>query len=305
MRTERNNNVAKQYCSRSRMRRAAVVLTALATAAGIAVYAGASGAGAAPAPSISSVQAQINSLQGKVDKIGEQSDAAGQQLAAAKSRLAQVTAQADRAQQQYDKASNTLAQVAVSSYENSSGTSIAGLLTSGNPQTGTGPGLAGAAGRGHPQRGGAAAPHHGQHAVHGQAAAAARGRGHLQVAAQYSSQKNSVTKLLDKQKALLDSLNAQQQAAVEAATVGGSTSSADVTTTPIAYTGPTGRASPTPPSQFTYDQLGKPYESGGTGPERPSTARAWSRPPGSRRASRSRAPPRSSGLRCRTSRCRT
>jgi cell wall-associated NlpC family hydrolase len=248
------------------MRRTAVVLTALASATGIAVYAGASGAGAAPTPSISSVQKQVNSLQGKVDAIGEQSDAAGQQLAAAKSRLAQVTAQADRAQQQYDKASNTLAQVAVSSYENSSGTSIAGLLTSGNPQTVL-------------SQASLVLQVEGTHNEEAQQLLTMAStlstvkqqrqrteQGVAQVAAQYASQKNSVTNLLDKQKALLDSLNAQQQAAVEAATVGGSTSSADVTTTPIAYTGPTGSESDSA-VQFAYDQLGKPYEWGGTGPD--------------------------------------
>ncbi len=125
--------MANHHGSRPRLRRAAVLVTVLATAGGVAVYAGASGAGAAPAPSINQVQAEVNSLQGKVDKIGEQYDAAGQQLAAAKSRLAQVTKQSDRAQQQYNQASATLAAVAVAGYENSGQTSIIGLLTSGNP----------------------------------------------------------------------------------------------------------------------------------------------------------------------------
>src|ERR1700753_2694207 len=85
--TECDSNVAKQHGSRPRLRRAAVLVAVFATAGGIAVYAGASGAGAAPAPSITQVQAQINSLQGKVDKLGEQYDAAGQQLAAAEARV--------------------------------------------------------------------------------------------------------------------------------------------------------------------------------------------------------------------------
>ena len=103
------------------------------SASGAAVYAGASGAGAAPAPTISQVQAEVNSLQGKVDKIGEQYDAVGQQLTAAKVQLGQVTTQSDRAQQQYNQASATLAAVAVAGYENSGQTSIVGLLTSGDP----------------------------------------------------------------------------------------------------------------------------------------------------------------------------
>ena len=125
--------MAKRLASRTRLRRAAVLVTVLASACGIAVYAGASGAGAAPAPSINQVQAEVNSLQGKVDKIGEEYDAAGQQLSAAKARLAQVAKQSDLAQQQYNQASAALAAVAVSAYENSGQTSVIGLLTSGDP----------------------------------------------------------------------------------------------------------------------------------------------------------------------------
>jgi cell wall-associated NlpC family hydrolase len=238
----------------------------LAAASGVAVYAGASGAGAAPAPSINQVQAQVNSLQGKVDKIGQQYDAAGQQLSAAKARLAQVTKQSDRAQQQYDKASATLAAVAVAGYEHSGETSVIGLLTSGNPDAvlsqaslllqieGT----------------------HNEQAkqlltLAGELSTIKEQRqrtatGVAQVAAQYASQKSSMTKLLDKQKAMLDSLNAQQQAQVTAASVGGSTTSGNVTTTPIPYTGPTssqaGKA-----VAYAYAQLGKPYVWGATGPD--------------------------------------
>ena len=56
MRTERDNVVAKRLESRKPVRRAAVVVTVLAAAGGIAVYSGAQGAGAAPAPTISQVQ---------------------------------------------------------------------------------------------------------------------------------------------------------------------------------------------------------------------------------------------------------
>src|ERR1700744_5942877 len=108
--------MAKHHGSRPYLRRAAVLVTVLATAGGIAVYAGASGAGAAPAPSINQVQAEVNSLQGKVDKLGEEYDAAGQQLATAKARLAQVTKQASSAQQRYNEASTALTQIAVNSY---------------------------------------------------------------------------------------------------------------------------------------------------------------------------------------------
>lgn len=258
--------MAKRLASRSRLQRAAVIVTALATVSGIAVYAGAAGAGAAPAPSINQVQAEVNSLQGQVDKIGQQYDAAGQQLSAARLRLAQVTKQADRAQQQYNQASTALASVAVSGYENSAQTSIIGLLTSGNPDVVLNQAslllqIEGA---------------HNEMAKHLLTMATQLSgmkeqrqrteEGVAQVAAQYAAQKSSMTKLLNKQKAMLDSLTAEQQAEVAAASVGGSTATGNVTTAPIAYTGPTstqaGKA-----IAYAYAQLGKPYVWGATGPD--------------------------------------
>jgi peptidoglycan DL-endopeptidase CwlO len=255
--------MAKHHGSRPRLRRAAVIATVLATASGIAVYAGASGAGAAPAPSINQVQAQVNSLQGKVDKIGEQYDAAGQQLSAAKSRLAQVTKQYDRAQQQYNQASATLAAVAVAGYENAGETSVIGLLTSGDPNAVL-------------NQASLLLQIEGTHNEQAQQLLTSatelstmkdqRQRtetGVEQLTAQYGSQKTSMTKLLDKQKAVLDSLNAQQQAQVVANSVGGSTGTA--TTTPI--------ASPVPTSSqagqavaYAYAHLGDAYVWGATGP---------------------------------------
>jgi cell wall-associated NlpC family hydrolase len=258
--------VAKRLASRSRVRKAAVLVTVLASATGIAVYAGASGAGAAPTPSITSVQKQVNSLQGKVDSIGEQSDAAGQQLASAKALLASVTKRSNAAQQEYNQESAALASVAISAYENSGQTSILGLITSGNPQSvlsqaslllqveGT----------------------HNEEAQHLLSMASELStikqqqqrteQGVAQVAAQYAGQKKSMTTLLDKQKSLLESLTEQQQAAVAAASVGASTTSDTVTTTPTAYTGPTGSEADAA-VQFVYAQLGKPYEWGATGPD--------------------------------------
>ena len=240
-------------------------MTVLAAASGVAVYTGASGAGAAPAPSIKQVQAQINSLQGQVDKIGEQYDAAGEQLTAAKSRLAQVTTQSDNAQQQYNQASAALAAVAVAGYENSGQTSVIGLLTSGNPDAVLGQAslLLQIEGTHNEQA---------QHlltfanelsTIKGQRQRTETGVAQLQ--AQYAAQKTSMTKLLKKQQAMLDGLTAQQQAEVTANTVGGSTTSGDVTTAPVAYTGPTGSQADAA-VQYAYAQLGKPYVWGATGP---------------------------------------
>ena len=263
--TECDSNVAKQHDSRPRLRRAAVLVTVFATAGGIAVYAGASGAGAAPAPSITQVQAEVNSLQGKVDKIGQEYDAAGQQLASAKSRLNQVTKQSDRAQQQYNQASATLAAVAVAGYENSGRTSVIGLLTSGNPDAVL-------------SQASLVLQIEGTHNAEAQQLLTSANElstmkqqrqrtetGVQQLTAQYAAQKSSMTKLLNQQKAMLDSLTAQQQAQVAAASVGSSTTTGTVTTA-ATYTGPTSSQADKAVA-FAYAQLGKPYVWGATGPD--------------------------------------
>ena len=255
--------MAKRLVSRTQMRHAAIVGAVLAAASGVAIYTGAAGAGAAPAPTISSVQAQVNSLQGKVDTIGQRYDAAQQQLTAAKARLAQITRQADRAAAQYKAASATLAAVAVATYENSNSTSVLGLLTTGDPNAvlsqaslvlqveGT----------------------HNQQAqqfltLAGELSTIKAERQHteegvVQVQQQIATQKASLTKLLDKQKTMLESLqNAQLQAQVQANTVGGGTNSGTTTAT---YTGPTATQAEKAVA-FAYAQLGKPYVWGATGP---------------------------------------
>jgi peptidoglycan DL-endopeptidase CwlO len=250
------------------MRRAAIVGAVLAVASGVAVYTGAAGAGAAPAPTISSVQAEVNSLQGKVDTIGQRYDAAQQQLTAAKARLAQITKRANRAEAQYKAASVTLAAVAVATYENSNSTSVLGLLTSGSPDAvlsqaslllqveGT----------------------HNQEAqqfltLAGELSTIKAERQHTeegvaQVQQQIATQKASLTKLLAKQKTVLESLQSAAAAAqVQANTVGGSNnSSTTTTTTPTTYTGPTATQAEKAVA-FAYAQLGKPYVWGATGPD--------------------------------------
>ena len=257
--------MAERLESRKPVRRAAVLVTVLATAGGIAVYSGAQGAGAAPAPTISQVQKEVNALQGKVDKIGQEYDAAGQQLATAKARLAQVTKQSDNAQQQYDTASATLAAIAVTQYENSGQTSILGLLTSGDPSSVLGQAslLLQVEGTHNEEAQQFLTLANELTTIKQQRQRTADGVAQLE--AQYASQRTSMTKLLDTQTSLLKNLTAQQQAAVEAQTVGGSTTSSAVTSTPIAYTGPTSSQADKAVA-FAYAQIGKPYVWGATGP---------------------------------------
>ena len=254
------------------MRRAAVVLTVLASAGGIAVYTGAAGAGAAPAPTISQVQAEVNSLQGKVDKIGQQFDAADQQLTAAKARLAQVTKQADRAQVQYNQASATLAALAVSAYENSGQTSVIGLLTSGDPGAVLNQAslLLQVEGTHNEQATQFLTTAQELASISEQRQRTEQGIG--QIRAQLTAQKSSLNKLLATNQATLDSLTTAQQQQVNASTLGGTgqtstgqTGTGQTGTTPVAYTGPTTTQADKAVA-FAYAQIGKPYVWGGTGP---------------------------------------
>ena len=258
--------MAKRLARRTHLRRAAVLVTVLASASGIALYAGTSGAGAAPAPSITQVQAQVNSLQGKVDKIGEEYDAAGQQLSAAKARLSQVAKQSDLAQQKYNQASAALAAVAVSAYENSAQTSVIGLLTSGDPSAVLGQAslLLQVEGTHNEEAQQLLTFANELSTMKGQRQRTEDGVAQLQ--AQYAGQKASITTLLNKQKAMLDGLTAQQQDEVAANSVGGGPSTGDVTSTPIPYTGPTGSQADKA-VQYAYAQLGKAYVWGATGPD--------------------------------------
>lgn len=255
--------MANRLTSRIRLRRASVIVTALAVAGGIAVYAG-TGAGAAPAPSISQVQKQINSLQGKVDKIGEEYDAAGVQLKAAKAKLSQVTRQASTAQGRYNTASAALASVAVAQYENSGQTSIAGLFTSGNPNAVLSQAslILQVEGTHNRQAQQLLTSARALNNVKDQRQRTASGV--AQLTGKYKQQYSSITALLRKQKDLLNSLTTQQQAQVEAGTVGGN-GIVGAITTPTTYTGPTGTQAEKAVA-FAYAQIGKPYAWGATGP---------------------------------------
>jgi peptidoglycan DL-endopeptidase CwlO len=242
----------------SRGRRGIAVAAVAALAAGFAAYGGA--AGAAPRPTISQVQAEVNTLQAKIDKIGQQSVQVSARLSAARGRLAAVRSQAGRDEAQFSAAQKKLALVVVAAYEGSAQTSAAGLLTSGDPATVL-----------------SRASLLEQLAKSQQAQAAqllARAQQVSQVRqelqrteygiatlqTQLAGQKAKLATLLAGKQATLDSLTAAQQQQVAANAVG-----AGGTTTAV-YTGPTntqaGKA-----VAFAYAQLGKPYVWGATGPD--------------------------------------
>jgi cell wall-associated NlpC family hydrolase len=232
-----------------------------ASAGGYALYAG-TGAGAEPQPSISQVQATINSLQGKVDEIGQQWDSVQQQYTAAQARLASVTKQVDAAQAKYNAASATLAALAVAQYENANQTSVLGLLTSGNPDAVLGQASLLLQVEGTHNEQAAQFLTLARELSSIQAQRERTTAGVTQLKTELIKQKATLTSLLKKQQAELDSLTVAQQTAV---TTVGTAPTGTTTATPVTYTGPTttqaGKA-----VAFAYAQLGKPYVWGATGP---------------------------------------
>jgi cell wall-associated NlpC family hydrolase len=256
--------VAKRLASTAQVRRGAVLAAVLTAVSGYALYAGTGGAGAAPAPTISQVQAQVNSLQSQVDKIGNEYDGASQQYTAAKVQLTRVTKQASAAQALYDKARAGVTAVAVETYENANQTSVLGLLSSSNPsavlaQASLVTEVAGS--------NNAIAVKFLTAAQALATAEQARQRtedGVVQLKTQLAKQKSGLTKLLSSKKATLDSLTVAEQATVAASTVGATTTAA--TSTPSTYTGPTSTQAEKAIA-FAYAQIGKPYVWGATGPD--------------------------------------
>jgi cell wall-associated NlpC family hydrolase len=240
-------------------RRAALVGVAVLAALGL-VTAGTQGADALPQPSIDQVQAKVNSLTTQFNQADQQYDSAQQQLTAAKARLRTVNKQLASEQATYRAARQKAVQIADSSYEDSAQTSLAGLLTSADPgqvlaeasivlqltdtrSLETATFLADA-----------------NELSNVQQEQQRTEQGIAQLAKETSNTKSHILTLLDDQKSILDSLTAQQQAAVNTGTSNGGGG-----TTTGHYTGPTGTQADTAVA-FAFAQLGCPYVYGSTGP---------------------------------------
>jgi cell wall-associated NlpC family hydrolase len=232
---------------------------ALLLAGGLAVVV-TQAAGAQPQPSVTQVQATINTLTGQFNKANQQYDQAQEQLTAAKARLAQVNKQLYREQAQYLAARKLVVQVADSDYEDSGSTSLAGLLTSSDPaqvlaqaslimqvagtrNLETQAFLADASQL-------TAIQQEQQHTQQGIA----------QLAAQRKATKDHISSLLAKQNSIMSSLTGAELTAVQQGTVNGGGG-----TTSATYTGPTGSQADTAVA-FVFKQLGCPYSYGSTGP---------------------------------------
>jgi cell wall-associated NlpC family hydrolase len=242
-----------------RTRRAVALSAAVLLAGGLAV-AVTQVAGAQPQPSIDQVQATINTLTGEFNKANQQYDQVEEQLGTANARLKQVDKQLAVDQARYEAARKLVVQIADSSYEDSSSTSLAGLLTSSDPSqvlaeasillqiTGT-RNLETQAFFGDATQF-AAVQQEQQHTQQGIA----------QLAAKRKGTKDHISSLLAKQNSILNSLTGTELAAVQQGTVnsgGGSTNAV--------YSGPTGSQADTAVA-FVFKQLGCPYSYGSTGP---------------------------------------
>jgi cell wall-associated NlpC family hydrolase len=242
----------------SGFRRGTAVLAGLAVAGGLA-YGGI--AGAAPQPTVSQVQAKINQLTTQFDKVSQQYDQASQQLSAAKSKLAGVHARFSTANAKFQAAEASVARNAAVAFEDTGSTSVAGVLTSGNPSVVLQQGsmlveLSGNRSAQTRQLGIAATQ-----LADAEQQVQRTESGIKTLKDQLASHKDALGKLIDKEKATLAGLTVPEQQTVQTNTLGSSGSGTTVAT----YTGPTstqaGKA-----VAFAYAQLGKPYQWGATGP---------------------------------------
>jgi cell wall-associated NlpC family hydrolase len=239
----------------------AMALAAAATAVAGGLVAYSQDAGAAYKPTISQVQTRVNGLQAQIDQVGEQFDQVSQQVAAAKARLASVKKQDSHAEAMFLGAQASLKRIAVASYETANQSSIAGLITAGNPtQVLRQAALL-------DELGNADSAQVGRYLTAAQAVSTAQRNvqrteeGIAQLQVEITAKKSHLNKLLAQGQAELDSLNLQQQQQVAAADMDGG----DAVITHATYTGPTN----TPAGQavhFAYEQLDCPYLWGGTGP---------------------------------------
>jgi peptidoglycan DL-endopeptidase CwlO len=244
--------------SRSRFGRDVAIATGLITVGALTIFA--SGAGASAPPTVAQVQARVNQLTTQFDQVTEQLDQASQQLSAAQTRLTQVRAEAHHANAQYQGALITVAQAAAATFEDVGATSVAGVLTSGNPLVVL-------------QQGSLLMEMSGSRDAETQELLADASQlagveqelqrtedGITTLESQLAEHKESLGKLIAAEQATLDSLTAPEQQTVEGNSIGGNGSSA-----PVAYTGPTTTQADKAVA-FAYAQLGCPYVYGGTGP---------------------------------------
>jgi len=244
--------------SESLFRRGVAIATGLVAIGGLAVFA--SVAGASPQPTVAQVQAQVNQLTSQYDKVTEQLDQVGEQLSAAQTRLAQVRTAVNHANAEFRAAQTTVAQIAAATFEDTGATSIAGVLTSGDPSVVLQQGslLMALSGNRNAETTQLLTDASQLAGVEQEQQRTESGIAALKT--QLADHKSSLGKLIATEQTTLDSLTVPQQQTVKSNTIGANGSTQKVT-----YTGPTGSQADQAVA-FAYAQLGCPYVYGGTGP---------------------------------------
>jgi cell wall-associated NlpC family hydrolase len=252
-----NNRLTRASGLRRGIAVTVLTLGGLAVMGGLAVYGGI--AGAAPQPTVAQVQARINQLTSQFDQVSVQLDQASQQLSAARSKLAQVRVHLDYANARFRAAQASVAQTAAAAFEDSGATSVAGVLTSGDPSAVLQQGslLMELSGNQHAQTKQLLADASELAEAEQQMQRTENGIAALQ--ARLTAQKNSLGGLLATEKATLASLTVPQQQTVASNSIGAGG------TTTATYTGPTSTQAERAIA-FAFAQLGKPYQWGATGP---------------------------------------
>ena len=242
----------------SGVRRGAALTAGLAVMGGLGVYGGI--AGAAPQPTVGQVQARINQLTSQFDKVSVQLDQASQQLSAAQAKLSQVRARLNSADAQFRAAQASVAQTAAAAFEDSGATSVAGVLTSGDPSVVLQQGslLMELSGSQNAQTRQLLTDASELSGVEQEMQRTEDGIAALK--SQLTGQKNSLGKLIATEKTTLASLTVPQQQTVTDSSIGAGG------TTAATYTGPTSTQAEQAVA-FAYAQLGKPYQWGATGPD--------------------------------------
>ena len=240
-----------------RIRRGLAIAAGLVAVGGLAVVA--TGAGAAPQPTVDQVQTRINQLTSQFDKVSEQFDQASQQLSTAQSRLSQVRVHLDHANAQFHTAQADVAQTAAAAFEDTGATSVAGVLTSGDPSAlQQGSLLMELSGSRNAETLQLLTDASQLSGVEQEMQRTETGIAALKQ--QLAAHKTSLSKLIATENATLASLTVPQQQTVASNSVGGNGSSAAQQ-----YTGPTSTQADKAVA-FAFAQLGCPYVFGGTGP---------------------------------------
>jgi peptidoglycan DL-endopeptidase CwlO len=242
----------------SRFRRCLAIATGLAAIGGLTVFA--SVAGASPQPTVAQVQAKVNQLTSQYDKVTEQLDQAGEQLSAAQTRLDQVRVAVNHANAQFEAARTAVAQIAAAAFEDTGATSMAGVLTSGDPSVLLQQGslLMELSGSRNAETAQLLTDASQLTGVEQELQRTEDGIAALKI--QLADHKNSLGRLIATEQATLDSLTVPQQQQVKSNTIG-----ANGSTAPVTYSGPTSTQADKAVA-FAYAQIGCPYVYGGTGP---------------------------------------